>query len=396
VPFYHDVLKNGVLNGFSAYCDFWFPYPPLSLPLVYGPGLISFEYGHYRAAFQVEMMAFDVATYVLLWAFLRKRLDCRPWMCAASLALYSAIGLFVGHLLFDRLDVVMSASYLGAVFFATGKGKTRWIAYAFLLAGTLVKILPLFLLPLFAIIERFRLRDRTWPTDAAALSPFALVALPFVLVIGFYHRNICDQVMQSLSQHGVRGIQIESNWALPLLAAKVLRGTIVETDFSFGAFHIFGSGVPAWYVWLSKRAGFAILAAYYYFVNRWFRRNTVDADRLDPMDVSHLVYGVILLIISTQRVLSPQYLIWLMPLAAMQLATADRKGAVVAGVAVLFALSYAVFDKGFREILNFDPTFTLVLLIRNVLLAVWTVDMLRLSCRAVRRHRRSAVEAILA
>lgn len=395
VPFYHHVFKMGILKGFSAYCDFWFPYPPLSLPLMYGPGFFGQDYGAYRRAFQLQMLVFDVAAFFLLNAFLKNRIKCPPWLRAGALSLYSLLGLFEGHLLLDRLDIGMSVCYLGALYYFTAEGRARWAGYAFLLAGALVKLLPLFMLPLFAIFECYRARGETWPSPRSLWLPFVLVAVPFAAAVLYYNNDVCDQVLQSLSQHGARGIQIESNWAIPLVANRILNGSPVQVDFSYGAFDIFGAGVPAWFVWVSKRAGFLFLGGYYLWLFRSFRRKMVETSHLEPIEICYLFYGVILILICTQRVLSPQYLIWMLPLAAIQFAVAERKAAVVVGSAAVFGLSYVVFDKGFHRIIDFDPTYSLYLVIRNVTLLVWAADILRRGTRALRLRRRTALQTLL-
>ena len=125
------------------------------------------------------------------------------------------------------------------------------------------------------------------------------------------------------------------------------------------------------------------------------RGSTVCVRSGCPIAVTYLFYGVILILMSTQRVLSPQYFIWMMPLAAAQLATADRTMAVLAGSAAIFGLTYVVFDVGFFRIIKWDPYYSLILLVRNALLALWTLDTLRRGAAELRRHRRLAFESAI-
>ena len=70
VGLYHQAGVIGVKNGFRAYHDYWWPYPPLTLPLVYLPVLIATAPWSYRMAFQYEMLFFEMITLVYLILFL--------------------------------------------------------------------------------------------------------------------------------------------------------------------------------------------------------------------------------------------------------------------------------------------------------------------------------------
>ncbi len=385
----------GVRDGFSAYCDFWFPYPPLSLPLIYLPALISQPYDGYRLAFQMEMLCFDAATFFLLFRFLKDRLNASRWTCAFALCLYSLLGVSAPHLIFERLDIVMSALFLGAAYFFTAKNWTRWLCYVCLLAGALIKLLPMFFLPLFAILEWHRADEDAWPNPNRAWIPVLWVAIPFAAVLIGYNVLVCDELISHLSQHGVRGIQIESNWAIPLIIDKILNGSPTDVDYSYGAFHILAPAVPKLYLWLSKNCGFGLLAVYYVALLRMFRRNFVQTEKLRPYTVALLLYGVILILMSTQRVLSPQYFIWMWPFAAIQFAIAVDKRAVLLGSAAIFGLTYVVFDIGFFPIIHFDPYFSPVLIARNLLLTLWAADTLRRGVRAIRENRRAILAEVV-
>lgn len=395
VPIFHGAAMMGLRDGFSAYCDFWFPYPPLSLPLIYVPALFAQSYDGYRLAFRLEMLAFDVITFFLLFRFLKDRLNASRWNCAMALSLYSLFGLSAPHLVFERIDIVMSMLFLGAVYFFTAKNWTRWLCYAFLLAGAMVKLLPLFFLPLFAILEWHRADEEAWPNAGRAWIPVLRVAIPFAAILLGYNVFICDELLSHLSQHGVRGIQIESNWAIPLIIDKIFNGSPTDVDYSYGAFHILAPAVPKPYLWLSKNLGFGLLAVYFIALLRMFRRNFVQTERLRPYTVTMLFYGMILILMCTQRVLSPQYFIWMWPFAAIQFAVAVDKRAVLLGSAAIFGMTYLVFDVGFFKIIRFDPYFSPILIARNLLLILWTADTLRRGVRAIRENRRAVLAEVV-
>lgn len=390
MPLYQSAGTDA-LKGLTAYCDYWFPYPPLSLPFVNIPAMFNQTGEGYRMAFRLEMLVFDVVCFAGVWAFLRDRTAVPEKVRVAALAFYSLLGLAVGHLIYDRLDIVMTSFFIWALYaYTSPRASGRPIAYLLLLAGALFKLLPLFVLPLFMILEAHS-DDGRWPNLRRSILPVAWVAVPFAATIILYNQVICDHLIEQLSQHGSRGIQIESNWALPLIGLRIFRDWPVSVDYVYGAFHIVDSVVPKPYLFLSKYAGFAALLGFYAFLVSRFRKSLVDTSRFSAVEILCLFYAVLLLLICTQRVLSPQYLIWLMPAACVQFAVAGRKMAAVAGAGATFALTYVVFDLGFFRILAFHPWYSLALLARNILLLLWAADLLRRILKSLRRQRQAAI-----
>ena len=57
---------EAILDGALPYADRGYEYPPLSLPLVLAPGLLSDAEASYRAAFGWEMLGFDLSIVFML------------------------------------------------------------------------------------------------------------------------------------------------------------------------------------------------------------------------------------------------------------------------------------------------------------------------------------------
>lgn len=390
IPLYESA-GTAAREGLSAYCDYWFPYPPLSLPLIDLPALLSRSEAGYRNVFRAEMLIFDAVCFAGLWFFLRDRTTANPRRRGIALCLYAVLGLTVGHLLLDRLDIVMTGIFIWSLYFYTStRSWARHVAYGLLLAGALIKLLPLFLIPIFMVFEAFRDEGR-WPDVRRALWPVLWIAAPFTAVVLLYNGFICEKLIHELSQHGARGIQIESNWALPLIFSRIQGNWDIRVDYVHGAFHIVDTGVPRAYLFLSKYAGFASLLAFYGLLARRFRRSLADTGRLSPADIVFLFYSPILLLIVSQRVLSPQYLIWLIPVACLQVALAGRQGLAIAGTAAVYGLTFIVFDIGFFPILDFDPRYSAALVLRNALLVVWTADLIRRGLKSLRLQRAAVI-----
>ncbi|HLM49797.1 MAG TPA: hypothetical protein VK279_04555, partial [Solirubrobacteraceae bacterium] len=181
---FHEQAE-AILDGGLPYSDRDYEYPPLSLPLVLGPGLISDSEPSYRSAFGWEMLTFDAAI-VLMLAF---GLSPRRRLVWGALGVWSVgmIGLSDLGPLPDsdidgeplglaRFDLAPAALVLGA---ALARERVRSALWSFLLSTAVaVKFFPVFLYPSF-------LRDEPEPrrVAAAAIAPLALAAA-IVLLTG--------------------------------------------------------------------------------------------------------------------------------------------------------------------------------------------------------------------
>lgn len=393
VPLY-QIAGDSIRKGLAAYCEFWFPYPPLSLPIVWIPALIGDPNERYRALFRGEMLLFDILCFAGVWIFLRNRTKASDARTGLALIGYSLLGLGMGHLLLDRLDIVMTAVFIWSVYFFTSKRPWgRNTAYLLLLAGALIKLLPIFLLPVFMILEAYS-DDEKWPALKRSLLPLKWVAAPFAIVIVIYNQTVCENLIPRLAEQGSRGIQIESNWAIPLIIFKIFGDWPLTSSYIYGAFHLGEKGVPPLYLLLSKYAGFTLLLVLYVYLARKFYRSLAQTEKFAAIDVLYLFYLPLLLIVGAQRVLSPQYMIWFMPLAGIQMAIARRPMAAFLGAGAIFGLTYTVFDLGFFPILEFHPWYSIALLFRNILLAVWMADIGRRVLRSLRKQRQDVIAGV--
>lgn len=287
---------EAILDGALPYSDRGYEYPPLSLPLVLGPGLISDSETAYREAFGWEMMAFDLTIVGLLAFFVRG--DRRAVWGALIVYSVGIIGLSGAGPLPDsdieaqplglaRFDLVPGALVLAS---ALARERTRSALWSFLLATAVaVKAFALVLYPSF-------LRDEPDLRRAAlaAIPPLALAA-GIVLVTG-------DEFGSAISYHTGRGLQIESVGATPFLVASLFGGGAHPVTEA-GAFSLEASGAG-----FARDLCFALLALALVavFIEGWRRRTP-------PLEIATAILAVTIALAS---VLSPQFLLWVLPVSA--------------------------------------------------------------------------------
>jgi len=240
------------------------------------------------------------------------------------------------------------------------------LAYALLAAGTLLKLYPLFLLPV-VVIEHWRSLGgwgRSRP-PRALVQGVALyaggVAAGFALARLLAPGSWLDPILYERA----RPLQVESVPA-SLLWLSGLAGFPVRPDHSFHSYNLTGA-LAAPLTVLSLLALVAGCLSIYW-------RQVRGRAGFGPALVASL-----LVVICTSRVLSPQYLIWVLPLLALL-----ERGHRWRWLAVC-ALTTAVFPFGYElsalhgagTPASYPEPFLALIAARNAVLVASTVGLLR-------------------
>ncbi len=288
---------EAILDGALPYADRGYEYPPLSLPLVLGPGLISDAEDSYRAAFGWEMMAFDLSIVLMLSLALRGE-SRRIW---GALAVYTVgvVGLSgVGPLPdsdleaqplgLARFDLAPAALVLAAALARQAARTATWSAL--LSTAVAVKFFPVFLYPSF-------LRDEPQLRRAllAAIPPLALAA-GIVLVTG-------DEFGSAINYHTGRDLQIETLGATPFMLWNVLGPGDATSMIGRGGWNLVASGAD--YA-RALSIGLFFVSWIWLTIEGWRRR-------VPPLEIATAILAVMILL---APVLSPQFLFWVLPVSA--------------------------------------------------------------------------------
>jgi Glycosyltransferase family 87 len=347
-----------VADGLVPYRDWAFEYPPLAIvPIALG-GVLGTDEPTYAATFAVLMLACLLALQALAGRLAGPR---AAWACVPA-------PLLLGAMVRTHYDLVPAAIVAGAlVLFA--RGRTTW-AFAALGAGTATKLFPALLVPVAAawLLGRGD-RERVLPGLAAFTAVAVAVSLPF-LGPGF-----ADQV----AFHLERPVQIESTPAVVLSAIgeSFVTGHPLRPDrFKSNGL----DGGPADTV----AAVFAALFALVYAGVVALARRGGDVRRLTLLGLAAVVAFVAL-----GKVLSPQYLIWLVPFAAAAWAWGDRAIALLCAAAAV--LTQLEFPARYFDLVDQDPAVVALVGVRNaVLLALLALTVATVAAPARSRRPASA------
>jgi hypothetical protein len=170
--------------------------------------------------------------------------------------------------------------------------------------------------------------------------------------------------MSFLAHQSARGVEIESAAATPFMIWR-LAGWHGTLAYRYGAWQVGGE-----YAALARDASRADLVLVAAAAAAWSVLTASGRIRWQPEFAADAPLAVTLLVLIASPVLSPQYLLWAIGLAAACLAAGRTTQRPVA-LALLGAalLTVAVFPVGWPSLLKGSATITGVLVARNVLLA---------------------------
>ena len=348
----YRLAGESILRGEVPYRDFFIEYPPGSLPAFVPPALFGTGQAGFIGLFSLEM-ALALAVTLLLTALGARRIrGSRAWILPA--ATFAPAALVLYPVAVTRYDAIVALSLGSAVFFASLSSRSLPVAYASLGFGAAAKFVPaLAVLPL----------TLTRRGAARGLAVFFVVAALFFVPLALLGGR---GLMQSFAYQSGRGLQVESLAASVLTFLRFADGIV----FEHGAFEVLGEGVGV-AISLSPVFTLLLLAVTGYVMWREFRRHGGLAVEAFPRHAAALILAFML----GSRVLSPQYMIWLLPLVPL---SAGGLMGVVVCVLFLAACSATtlVFPVYYGDLLSFRYPGPELLLARNLLLVALWVTML--------------------
>ena len=260
----------------------WLAARGLGAPDVYSEVVLALALAT-DAAFTVLLRRFAAGRSAAVWA----------WLLAVPL---------LGATTYARFDLVPGVLAGTAVLLLGPFPRIAGMAVA---AATGLKLWPALLLPALAARQRERRR-----------LVGVVAAIGAVLFVGSVVLAGWARLVSPLAWQADRGLQIESVLATPvMLAWAVEPGPHVVGYSEFNAFEITGPGVAALLVAGTVSTVLIAIGLILLWVRAWHRADTLTHD-----GVVWLGLAAVTAFMVSSRVLSPQYLLWLLPLAAAGLA----------------------------------------------------------------------------
>ncbi len=367
VFYMHSAYGHGDVTLYHRYAQaFWLGSPPLrSLPAEYP--MLSL------AAFTLSLLP-PIHDFVSVFAgwmlllFAGGWVAIRRWESARAaevLGAYLVLGCFATVL--GRFDLLPAATTVVAYWAARERRFT--LAYGMLAVGTLLKLYPLFLVPIVAL-EQYRalgLRPLRSAPPREVIRGVALFALAVAGVFALTAALNPGGWLGPFTYNSQRPLQVESV-AASLLWLTGLVGLSTAPDHSFHSYNMVGQAAGI----LSLLTDLGLVAGCIWVYWRQMQ--------------GRLAFGralalCLLVIVCTDRVFSPQYLMWVLPMVV--LAEPDYDGvwlAICALTTLIFPYAYDWAGlHGSGTPASYPLFFPTLIAVRNALLVLATARFLRRS-----------------
>jgi uncharacterized membrane protein len=342
---YADLLRDGHL----PYVGFGFEYPPLAALPIGLAGLPGTGGDAYALSFAVLMLACALAGQQLAARLAAAAHTPRAGTTVAWLLALQPV--VIGASVRTHFDALPIALALGALL-AVARARPD-AGFVLLGLGTMAKLFPALLVPLAAVWLAARGQRR----DAVRG-----VALFAVVVVGISLPLAGSGYVDSFRFHLDRPVQIESMPATVLFAlgGSEVTGTSLRPD------RFKSNGLDGGHAELVQGLFAALLAAALVGIAALAARGR------SPRHLVLCAFAALLAFVALGKVLSPQYVIWLAPFAALAWAWGERAVAALTGAAIV--LTHVEFPSRYFDLVDEERAVVLLVAARNVaLLAALTL-----------------------
>ncbi|MGD6745944.1 glycosyltransferase 87 family protein [Streptomyces sp. BH106] len=351
-----DVLRTGTF----PLDDVTWQYPPAAAMAILSPALLPFlEYA--SAFFLLAFLADAVVLLMLLYVSERRGGSRRgTWVWVIGLPL-------LGQTVYARYDVMVTAVAIAALLAAARHPRAAGV---FAAIGAMIKVWPALLL---LGTRRGRATRQTWGTavlTAAGLLVAFTVAMPGALAFLTFQKD--------------RGTEVESLGSLVFHVARQFgwNGTV---QLNYGSVEFLGPYVDV----VSTLAQVLTALAF-----GWLLLWRFKARAWQPATLADAGLTAVLLFTTTSRVISPQYMVWLVGVAAVCLLFRDSRMTLPVWLVLAATfVTFLEFPLYFGNVVASDPIGVTLLFVRNGLLVVASLSACRRLWRATVTEPRRAEHA---
>ncbi|MBR6911474.1 MAG: DUF2029 domain-containing protein [Candidatus Methanomethylophilaceae archaeon] len=356
-------------------------YPPLSLIFFVIPRIFFSDPFGYNIGYVIMIFVITIVGLHLM----RRTAESLNMNPVWAMTIYSVLIALLLEYVADRYDIIPAVMTLASFYFFINKKMPA--AFIILALAMMTKLYPAILLPIYLIIYMV---ERDWKGFATGTVWFligaAVVALPCLLIEP-------DLIMGFMGYHSVRPLEIDSFAATLIYPFSLFGLTDVwiqaSTDAgSYGSDNLRGPLCDAVAPWLTPIMMVLIVLFILWYGNVRYRLEKVDER---AFVLSAAIFISLMIFILVGKVLSSQYIIWVVPFLALSLLLMkDHKLkwrifwlSVVTVVLTQINFAYTYLVTGGGE--SISSLSIIMILVRNLMLLAITLLLLK-EIRNVRNH----------
>ncbi|GIH29574.1 membrane protein [Acrocarpospora phusangensis] len=365
--FTNDVRLYGdwstvLLGGQFPEGDEKWQYPPFAAVPMLAPHLLPWSY---QISFYVIALLCDLAILLLIHRF-----STRYGTGPAAVWAWTIGAALLGPILISRYDLMVTLVAVAAL----TASRDAYVRGILIGVGLSIKVWPV------ALLVGLR-RWRELLTGAGAALGATVVACGAAALV-------MPHALDFLTNQQERGLQVESLAGTPFALARALGWWGGFTSYQHGAMELVGDGIET----ATQVSVIATPVALLLLLVWWLRATPTETTYYDA------AFTTVLFLVLTSRVLSPQYLIWLIGIAAVTFAVHGSSQRPAAWLLLAAMLLTGIMYPWVEQDYSWDGELpgTLLLVLRNLLLlAAAIVSFVRLWQSSVpQRARRKPVPAI--
>lgn len=328
-PAIYEQWSGLLADGTFPSDDRW-QYPPLAAAVFLAPRLLEFSY---TTSFAVLALAMDALIMALL---ARRDTLAGAWAWTAGLVL-------LGPISYVRYDLMVTIVAVLALLVLS----RQWIFGWLVAVGTMLKVWPVLLLMALP-------RDRRGAAGLASCAVTGLVLLVSLAVV------LGEAPLSFLDAQASRGLECEAVAGTVLMVGR-LYGWSGTINYQYGSMELVGPYVTG----IAKLCLPLTVVALAVVAVRAWRGSGPGWSAAWGCDVA---FAAVLAAVVTSRVLSPQYMLWMLGLGAVCLAHREsRQRPTTVLILIAAALSQFLYPMRWNELMAAEPLETWVLAVRNLL-----------------------------
>ncbi len=346
LKFYFNYATKIISNKEVPYKDFYVVYPPLSLLVFIIPALFTKNFYTYSILFGIEMVIFlGILIYLIFLISKNLKKDYRlPILFALSLTMC------LGYIITKRYDIFVSFLTIISIYLLL-KDKYTFSAL-FLSLGILAKLYPIIFFPLYFLYIYKRKNKKEAIIFSVYFMLFLIITLmPLFIIVppksaGFY----------SFLYHFTRPLHCESLYGGLLLLLEKTKLPVLKAPLKND---IYGWSIysPLSPILLPLSTVLILLFFSFILINFW-KEKKVSKDIF-----LKYIFLFLLVFIVFNKVLSPQYLIWLLPLAVLVFDIKNFKIFFLISI-----LTLIIYPFSYTSLIKKELWIVLLLILRNFLL----------------------------
>jgi len=344
--FYSQKIIN---QKILPYKNFFVVYPPLSLIPILIPGFFSLEFSNYAIIFGFEMTLFLILSYFFFLKIVKK-LKMDLFETSFYFILFSLLSYFF---ILRRFDIFIIFLILSSIYFLLKNN--IFLSSLLLCLGVFAKFYPVIILPIFFI---YILKNKNLKESFLFLASFLGIFIFLFLIFSFIFRfPIKESGGYSFLYHFQRPIHIESLYGgllLILNKTKFKKFSLLIKNDEYG-WSLYQNPLLKFISYFSTGFLLVIFGIFLLYL--------LKLKKIKKETFLNYIFLFFLFFVAFNKVFSPQFLIWVFPLASLCLK--EKKEKLIFGFTEI--LTFIIYPCSYKFLLEKNLFLIFVLNLRNFL-----------------------------